>query len=344
MQIKKIFNPTGSDLLQDRKIIKGNSTNLFNMSIVKYKWCQPLIRQMTSVFWLPEKINLNQDKQDYLNLSEHEKDIFCSILSFLTVLDSLATVNIPKISEFITASEVSTCLGIQDFFEIIHSMSYAYLIDSIISQEDRMNVYEKWRTNEVLFERNRYIAQIYQNFWDLQTDDTFAEVLIANYILESIYFYNGFIFFYNMSSKNQMLGTSDIIRMINRDEVYHCDLFANIINTVNQENPNFIKPEKVKEMFAYACEEEIKWFNYILKDSNIIGMNPKSTEQYTKYLVNLRLAKLGIEPLYKGYDSNPYSSLELHADSSSDGLKTNFFESKQTNYSTSDTLSGWDDF
>lgn len=151
---KQIFNPNGQDSLQARKIIGGNSTNLFNLNSVKYSWAKPLYRVLLANFWIPEKIDLTPDVQQYENLSEKEKSVFKSILSFLTFLDSIQTNNVPKISEFITAPEISTLLGIQMFQEIIHSQSYAYIIESVIPIKEREQVYEEWRTNQVLFKRN----------------------------------------------------------------------------------------------------------------------------------------------------------------------------------------------
>ena len=39
---KKLFNPEGDDTLNARKIIKGNSTNLFNLNNVRYQWANQL--------------------------------------------------------------------------------------------------------------------------------------------------------------------------------------------------------------------------------------------------------------------------------------------------------------
>lgn len=86
-------------------------------------------------------------------------------------------------------------LAIQTYQEAVHSQSYAYIIESIIPVEKRAEIYEKWREDKVLLERNKYIAEIYQRFIDDRNDVNFARVLIANYLLEGVYFYNGFNFF-----------------------------------------------------------------------------------------------------------------------------------------------------
>ena len=79
----------------------------------------------------------------------------------------------------------SSLLAIQTFQEAIHSQSYQYIIESILPKQSRDLIYDKWRDDKVLFERNSFIAKIYQDFIDEQSDENFAKVIIANYLLES---------------------------------------------------------------------------------------------------------------------------------------------------------------
>jgi ribonucleoside-diphosphate reductase beta chain len=125
---KKIFNPCGIDTLDQRKIIGGETTNIFNLNNVKYQWANNLYRTMMGNFWIPEKTDLTQDKNDYVSLVDEEKDAYDGILSFLVFLDSIQTNNIPNISNYITAPEVNLILAIQTYQEAIHSQSYQYII------------------------------------------------------------------------------------------------------------------------------------------------------------------------------------------------------------------------
>lgn len=341
---KKLFNPLGDDSLIGRKIIKGDSTNLFNLNNVKYQWANLLYRNMMGNFWIPEKIDLTQDKNDYGNLTVYEKTAYDGILSFLIFLDSIQTNNLPNVSDFVTAPEVNLVLSIQTFQEAIHSQSYQYIIESILPKEIRNSIYDKWRENEVLFERNKYIAEIYQNFIDDQSDENFARIIIADYLLESIYFYNGFNFFYLLASRNRMMGTSDVIRLINRDELSHVVLFQQIMKEIKNENPDFFNEEEIYDMFKKAVDQEITWTNHII-GSQILGITEETTEQYTKWLANERLKSLGLKPIYEGFDKNPYKHLERFADTEGEGnVKANFFEGSVTSYNMSSSIDGWDEF
>ncbi len=340
---KKLFNPQGDDSLRERKIVDGNTTNIFNLNNVRYLWATRLYRSMMENFWIPEKVDLSSDLQSYHKLTPHEKEAYDGILSFLIFLDSIQTNNIPNISDYVTAPEVNLLLSIQTYQEAIHSQSYAYLIETIVSPEKRNHIYDYWRDDQILFERIGFIAGIYQDFQNDVTDENFAEVLIANYLLESLYFYNGFNFFYLLAARNLMSGTADIIRYINRDELTHVVLFEKIISEIESENSGFISQQLVHSMFRTAVEQEINWTNHIIGD-NILGVTTESTEMYTKFLANKRLEALGFEPLFQGFDKNPYRHLERIADTEGEGsVKANFFESTVTSYNQSSAVEGWDE-
>lgn len=345
MEQKLLFNPTGDDSLNKRTIIKGNPTNLFNLNDVKYVWANRLYRGMMSNFWIPEKVDLSLDVLDYKKLTKGEQTAYDGTLSFLVFLDSLQVNNLPNINDYVTAPEVSLVLSIQDYQEAIHAQSYAYIIETVVPKNKRDKIYDFWRTDDVLFERNKYIAEIYQQFVTDPTDTNYFRTLVANYLLEGLYFYNGFNFFYNLSSRNLMQGTSDIIKYINRDELTHCVLFEHFIQAIKNEFPEVYSLDIIQEMTEIATNQEIKWTNHIIGD-HVLGINEISTDRYTKWMANKRITALGENKIYLGddYAQNPYRHLERIADTEGEATtKSNFFESTVTSYNQSSALDGWDE-
>lgn len=340
---KKLFNPQGNDSIEERKIIGGNSTNLFNLNNVKYSWANKLYRGMMENFWIPEKISLMNDRVDYEKLPKPDQRAYNGILSFLVFLDSIQTNNLPNINSFITAPEVNLPLSVQTYQEAVHSQSYAYIIESILPKESKDVIYEFWRKDKKLFARNEYIAGIYQDFIDNPSPENFGKVLMADYLLEGIYFYNGFNFFYNLASRNLMIGTKDIIKLIHRDELTHCVLFEQIIKAVRKENPDILPTETMYEMTKTAVKHEIEWGQHIIGD-DILGMSPKSIENFTYWLANSRLKKMGLKEIFPEVKENPFKHLNKIADTGSAGdSKGNFFEAKVTAYNQASAIKGWDD-
>ena len=55
--------------------------------------------------------------------------------------------------EYITANEVNLCLNIQTFQECVHSQSYSYMLDTICSPDERMDILYQWKTDEHLLKK-----------------------------------------------------------------------------------------------------------------------------------------------------------------------------------------------
>lgn len=340
MEIKRkpLFNENGDVEVNKRRMINGNTTNLNDFNNMKYSWVSDWYRQGMNNFWIPEEINLSQDLKDYNKLSKEEKTAYDKILSFLIFLDSVQTANIGNISNYITASEVNLCLTIQAFQEAVHSQSYSYMLDSICSPEERNNILYQWRDDKILLQRNKFIGDLYNNFINNPTKKNLLKTIMANYILEGIYFYSGFMFFYNLERNGKMPGSAQEIRYINRDENTHLWLFRNIIKELQNEEPELFTDNMKNElisMMKQGVENEIEWGHYVIGD-NIQGINKKLIEDYIKYLGNLRLSAIGLPKLYDISDENPAKWVDIFADANL--VKTDFFEAKSTAYAKASTL------
>lgn len=335
---RPLFNELGDINLVNRKIINGNTTNLNDFNNMKYTWVSDWYRNAMNNFWIPEEINLSQDLKDYSKLSDNERVAYDKILSFLIFLDSIQTANLGNINNYITASEVNLCLTIQAFQEAVHSQSYSYMLDTICSPDKRNEILYQWKDDEVLLGRNKFIGDLYNEFQENPSKKNFLKTLMANYILEGIYFYSGFMFFYNLERNGKMPGSAQEIRYINRDENTHLWLFRNILKELIVEEPEIFTKDVVEElrnMIKEGVENEIQWGYYVIGD-NIQGINKHLIENYIKYLGNVRSSALGFGNIYEGFENNPAGWVDIYADSNS--VKTDFFEAKPTAYAKAGAL------
>ena len=342
MKASLIFNPKGQDDVAHRTIIKWNTTGLFQLNATKYNWAKSLYQVMVWNFWVPEKVSgLWEDAvQFHSALSEDERRAYKWILSFLIFLDSIQTVNLPNFNDYITAPEVNLILSIQAYQEAIHSQSYATILETIVDSKERNEIYYFWRNDKHLLERNEFIGWIYQDFIDNPSDENFFKWIIGNFLLESIYFYNGFAFFDTLADQGKMVATDRMINYIRRDELTHVTIFANMIREIKKEFPDMYDEKVITDMMDIAVKQEIKWSKHIL-GKKIIGMGNENVENYTKWLANERLNMLGIKPLYENVVTNPYKHLDRLQDQNAE--KWNFFESTVTNYAQSSAMNGsWD--
>ncbi|QSO48822.1 ribonucleotide-diphosphate reductase subunit beta [Alicyclobacillus mengziensis] len=342
LQRTKLFNETGDRDWGNRRIIGGNTTNLIELNNVKYDWAYRMYRAMMGNFWIPEEIPLADDARQYATLSEHERRSFNKILSFLIFLDSIQTHNLPNVNEYITAPEVNLCLTVHAFQEAVHSQSYGYILDSVVSADVRDAIYNEWRTDEHLLKRNQFITDRYEEFVNDPSDENLVKTVMANFILEGVYFYSGFSFFFALGRQGKMLGTVSEIKYIQRDELTHLALFRQIFHEIARENPHLMTPkllEELREMMAQAVEHEITWGQYVT-DGQIPGLTNEVIARYIQYLANLRLKSLDMAPLFPQITAHPMPWVDQFAAMNS--MKTDFFEQKVTNYTKSANLK-WDD-
>ncbi len=338
---KALFNPNGDIEISKRRMINGNTTNLNDFNNMKYSWVSNWYRQAMNNFWVPEEINMNQDVKDYRkSLTPAEKRSYDKILSFLVFLDSLQTANLPNIGEYITANEVNLCLNIQCFQESVHSQAYSYMLDTICSPIERNDILYQWKNDKRLLKRNEFIGNTYNAFLEHKDPLSFLKVLVANYILEGIYFYSGFMFFYNLARNNKMNGSVQNIRYINRDENTHLWLFRNIIMELRKEEPQLFSSEVEKElrnMILEGCNQEIEWGMYVI-GNEIPGLNEHMVKDYIMYLGNLRANNIGLDSIFPEHKKEPESMSWVSKYSDANLIKTDFFEARSTAYAKSSAL------
>ena len=215
-----------------------------------------------------------------------------------------------------------------------------YALEDYWGSEWENDILYQWKTDEHLLRRNTFIGNCYNEFQERKDAPTLLRVMMANYILEGIYFYSGFMFFYNLSRNGKMSGSAQEIRYINRDENTHLWLFRNIITELQKEQPELFTAESVhalREMMHESVEQEIAWGHYVIGD-DIPGLNRQMISDYIRYLGNLRWTSLGYPALYPGFESEPESMEWVSQYADANMVKTDFFEARSTAYAKSTAL------
>ena len=331
MERKTNYNPESKESLNDRRVFGGNPDGMINFTRMKYQWALNLWDMMEANTWFPREVQMTQDAKDYKYLTPAEKRMYDLVLSQLIFMDGLQTNNLmDNINPYITAPEINACLSRQSYEEANHSKSYAVMVESISDNTDL--IYDMWKNDAKLKEKNTYIASVYKNLSHGELTDTkLLLALFANQILEGLYFYAGFAAIYALGKSGKMLGSSQMIRFIQRDEVTHLLLFQNMINSVRKERPDLFTDElekTVRDMFRKAVELESSWGAYITQ-GQILGFTDGIIRQYIEYLADRRLEAVGYKPEYNVKHPIPW----VDGYASFNDQRTNFFEGNVVNYS-----------
>ncbi len=334
MERVMIFNPSGDREASKRSIVLGNPTNIMELNNIKYQWAFELYKTMGFTnFWIPEEIPMQEDKKQYDNeLSPYERRAYELVLSFLIALDSYQVNMLKEFARYLSAPELVMSITAQEFQEALHSYSYQFILESVVYPEKADEIYNYWREDKVLMERNQVIAELYNEFIRKPTEENFIKAVFGNYVLESLYFYSGFAFFYTLGRQNKVRSTVQQIKYINRDELTHVTLFRNIINALKEEQTELFTPDIerwIYDFFRFATEKEIEWGKYVTQNQ-ILGINNALIERYIKYLSNLRLSQIGYKPLYPDITDNPMKWIDTFR--TINDTKTDFFQAKPQTY------------
>jgi len=315
-------------------IINGESSNVLNWDDVAHSWAYPKYKRMLGNFWTPFEINMGNDIKQYPALSDAEKDAFLKIIGLLALLDSIQSDYAGKVAEYLTDSSLNALMIILAQQEVVHNHSYSYVLSSLVSKAEQDAVFDYWRTEETLRKRNDFVTEGYRAFAEEPTIQNFLESIVYDVILEGLFFYSGFAFFYNLARNQKMVGTSTMINYINRDEQLHVDLFVKIFRQVLAENPEYDTDalrQFTVETFRKAAELEIEWGREVI-GNKIDGISMDDLEQYVKFYANVRCNQLGYghSAFLDTPRKNPMKWIKAYEEV--DLGKTDFFEQKSRQY------------
>ena len=270
-----------------------------------------------------------------------------NVLSFLSFLDSVQADNLTALNIVSDAYELKRALLLHAFVEGgIHTESYQYILKSLFGeQSDLINfVYYKFKSFPPLKERNKQIADIYQELYTevqkgIPNKQKYYEALFKNliqdYFLEGVIFYMGFMLFHLFYYKKGVLsGTNKEITLIRRDEQMHIGLFKRLISSFKIDYGKYYNEDVIYEIAEKSAIADIKFYEAAIGD-DVLGITAKEIEQYIKYLTDKRLEYLNLKPIFGGKNENPFQSIENSIGftfGETHQRKDNFFEASTTDY------------
>ena len=333
---------SSADIINSRRLAFGPRSDLMAISPMKHKWARDHWKAMLANNWTMNEVDLSDDGLCYRSrLTEGQRYAYDSALAFVSNLDGIQLHNLTNnISKCITSPEVEMLITRQAFEEALHVDAYSQIVETISA--DPMAVYMRFQTDHMLAAKNEHIMRQSAILGESQTHEAFARAMIANIVLEGVYFYSAFLVFYTLGRSGAMMGTADAIKFINRDEISHLHLFKHMHFTHKSEEP-WVYDESFnadsEAIIREGVELEIKWGKYIIS-KGVPGLSDVLMEEYIKSLANERCVMVGMRPLYPGI-KNPFGWVEQFSNPDK-RHEANFFESKITSYAVG-VLDDWGD-
>ena len=337
----KVLDPANPN--KASRLFGGKASGILNWNDLAYPHFYQMRETIRALFWRASEVDMSADIKQFINLDPYEKDAFLKIIGLLATLDGPQTDIADKIRAFATDPSVKSVMATIADQESEHNHSYSYVLSSVTNLGEQNATFDIGRTDEVLLERNARIIEVYNEFADNPTIETVLKAMVYTSLLEGLFFYSGFAFFYNLARNQKMVGTSTMIGFINRDELQHGRFISELFRATLAENPEYNNEdfiEWVYDQFRHSVEQETKWSRYVL--ANVEGIDLIEMEGYVKYRANKMLRLLGLSEIYPEHIDNPMKWIRAYVDNFDD-TKTDFFEQKSRQYTKTSDLNGFDE-
>lgn len=280
--------------------------------------------RLTANFWLPEKVPLSNDIQAWANLTDEERLLTMRVFTGLTMLDTIqGTVGaVSLIPDARTQHEEAVLTNIA-FMESVHAKSYSSVFSTLTSTQEIEDAFRWSEENPYLQKKAEIVLGYYHG------DDPLKRKA-ASTLLESFLFYSGFYWPMYLSSRGRLTNTSDLIRLIIRDEAVHGYYIGYKFQLAYAE----LSAEKQEELKGYTYdlllelyENETKYTHDLYDD---IGL-AEDVKKFLHYNANKALMNLGFDPLFPKEETNVnpaiISALSPNADENHD-----FFSGSGSSY------------
>ena len=348
----------------------------------KYPWILDFAEEMRAIGnWSKNEIDLSKEKRDFESLDEAGKHIYESGLKFAITLDSCAgraplqlfnnggISNNPEWELYITNHQNN---------ELLHSESYTEMVRALYNNVDEFiggiiddeyvqrratsilagfdwatSVFDRMDANSTVVSLKPGAVKPFPEVNERMVKEAVYKSAVILNMFEGIRFFCTFVTNWSFSEQPEklMAGSSNVFKLIARDEMVHLDVFQRVIKMLNtDESEGFTEiakdlEDEVYEMYATGYKEEMEWVEYLFsKGSPLIGMNEAILKQYMDYIFAVRLTNIGLDPKRLGLEvgENPLPWVDNYLDSTN--VKSAPQEIESVNYVAAIDLSKDEDF
>lgn len=281
-----------------------------------------MYKKQVDCFWRAEEIDTSKDMVHWNSMTDKEQYYIKMILAFFASSDGIVLENLGlRFMNEVQLAEAKAFYGFQIAMENIHSETYSLLIDTYIKDEaEKFKLFNSLTTFSCIEKKGKWAIK-----WIQDKKSNFATRLVAFACVEGIFFSGAFCSIYWLKKRGLMPGLTFSNELISRDEALHTQFAVYLYSRLHKK----ISKKKMNEIIEEAVSIE-KEFIIESLPCKLIGMNSDLMKEYIEFVADRLLVQLGNEPLYN--TNNPFDFMEMI----SLEQKTNFFESRVSEYSLSE--------
>ncbi|KAG2374410.1 hypothetical protein C9374_010694 [Naegleria lovaniensis] len=311
-------------LQKEEPLLKENP-HRFVLFPIEYAKVWEMYKKALASFWTAEEVDLHTDIAQWDTLNGNEQHFIKTVLAFFAASDGIVNENLcQQFMAEVQLPEARCFYGFQIAIENIHAEMYSTLIETYIKDtRERHRLFNAIDTVPSVQKKARWALK-----W-INSDNLFAERLIAFACVEGIFFSGSFCSIFWMKKRGLMPGLTFSNELISRDEGLHTD-FACLLYSMLK----YTKlPQKVIHSLVSEAVEIEKEFIRESLPVDLIGMNSRLMQQYIEFVADRLLVSIGYDKIYMV--QNPFDWMNMISVSG----KTNFFEKRVGEYAKANIMS-----
>lgn len=249
-------------------------------------------------FWLDTNFPISLDIPSWERFSESEKLLVMRVFTGLTLLDTLQghVGAAALVEDAVTDQEVAWLRNIA-FMEEVHAKSYSTIFQTLASSREIEKAFQWSEENEYLQNKARIIYRYY-------TGNDPLKKKAASTLLESFLFYSGFFLPLWLNGQGKLTNTSDLIKLIIRDESIHGFAigfkFRVGFDKLNQNAKDELE-DWVYELLQELYDNEARYTEELYDEHGLT----EEVKAFLRYNANKALDNLGFSPLFPVEEVNP---------------------------------------
>jgi ribonucleotide reductase beta subunit family protein with ferritin-like domain len=285
---------------------------------IEYHDIFKMYKDLVSVRWIAEEIDMTKDLKDFKKLNNGEKHFIKRVLGFFAGSDGIINENlVANFSNEVQIPEAKAFYSEQMSNETVHSETYCRLIEAYIDdKEERLDILRSISTMPYVQKKATWAIN-----WIKSPEVSFAKRLMSFAVIEGVFFSGAFCSIFYFKQRGILPGLTSSNEFISRDEGLHtnfaCLLYSKLVNRLSTAEAHALVREAVtieKEFITEALP------------CALIGMNSGMMCKYIEFVADRLLLQLGYPKTY--HSANPFGFMERI---SLEG-KDNFFEKRVSTY------------
>lgn len=326
----------GSSNIKHTMLIGKASPEDMNLHPLRYKWAYDLYNQAVRNTWFPHEIALNEDLQDFEQMTPDEQHAVKFLMAFFNPAELIVNRSIALgIYPYLKSPECHLYLAKQMWEEANHCVAFEYVLETF--PFDRENIFNLHLEVPSMLAKeayiNKYMKRMTEDSLDIETvegkKDFIRNLVATNIVMEGVWFYSGFMVALSFRQRNQLRNFGSMINWVLRDESLHLKFGINLIHNILEENAELLTEEfaaEIRNIVIEGVDLEVA-YNKDLFPNGILGLNADYVNQYVQYVADRRLEELGLPKHYGA--TNPAKWMATATDVYE---LVNFFEAQNTSY------------